>query len=102
MKSLTWLWPSKWCFPLPGPGAGAGAMEGPGAMASHTGSTGGAPGRTGGAGFLRRCVLGSTSGAPVGSTAEIAARLRAMWVPPAAPSQRRRRPRPARGRRGAR
>uniref|UniRef100_A0A0A9EJG9 Uncharacterized protein n=1 Tax=Arundo donax TaxID=35708 RepID=A0A0A9EJG9_ARUDO len=45
-------------------------------MASQIGSTGGAPGGTGGAGFLRRCVLGSTSGAPVGSTAEIAARLR--------------------------
>ncbi|BAS86757.1 Os03g0788650 [Oryza sativa Japonica Group] len=76
MKSFTWLWPSKWCFPEPGPGAGAGAMDGPGAMASQIGSTGGAPGGTGGAGFLRRCVLGSTSGAPVGSTAEMSARLR--------------------------
>jgi hypothetical protein len=48
-------------------GAGAGAMEGPGAMASQTGSTGGMPGGTGGAGFLRQCVLGSPHpGAPTG------------------------------------
>jgi hypothetical protein len=73
MKSLTWQCPSKWCFPDPGPGAGAGAREGPGAMASQTGRAGGAPS---GAGFLRRCGRGSTSGAPVGRTAEMAARLR--------------------------
>ncbi|GJN10235.1 hypothetical protein PR202_ga28313 [Eleusine coracana subsp. coracana] len=76
MKSFTWLCPSKWCFPDPGPGAGAGAMDGPGAIASQTGRTGGAPGGTGGAGFFRRWVRGSTSGAPVGSTAEMDARLR--------------------------
>jgi hypothetical protein len=48
-------------------GTGAGAMEGPGATASQTGSTGDAPGGTGGAGFLKRCVLGSPRpGAPAG------------------------------------
>jgi hypothetical protein len=41
---------------------GAGDGEGHGGMASQTGRTGGTPGSTGGAGFLRRCILGSSSG----------------------------------------
>jgi hypothetical protein len=39
-----------------GPGADAGAMEGPGASASQTGRTGGAPRGAAGAGFFRRLV----------------------------------------------
>lgn len=78
MKSLTCDSPLKWWVPDPGPGAGAGAMDGPGARASKIGKAGGDPAGDGDAGFFKRFVLGSTSGAPVGSTAEIEARLRLL------------------------
>jgi hypothetical protein len=48
-KSLTWLCPSKWSFPDPGPGAGVGAIDGPGVMAFQIGSTGDETAGTGGA-----------------------------------------------------